>query len=357
MTTQKDWPASATDVSTEQTYRPQIDGLRAIAMIGVLFVHFWDDKPVIEYVRVTLFFVVSGFLITHILIAARESGKRLQIGNFYVRRALRLFPALWLALTVAWVFDADNIRDNFLWHVLPTSNIYFAFNEKFEPWVLAHIWSLNLLEQFYLFWPVVVLLLPRSGVLIVAVLVYAALVFVQANIVPLGITSWWGDLVLSGDPIYVGALTCVLMREAGPRRVLASLWMLPPAMIVILSPLLLWDGFGHSQSYRIVSAFAVALVVAGAYQGYPGPLGRLLESGAARFVSKISYGVYVYHLLLWYIVGQVFPDLFAKDATTFAVMSGVTVAVAILSWYAIEAPVNRLRRHFPTATAAADQAR
>jgi len=83
--------------------RPQIDGLRALAMIGVLYVHYWNKAPVTEYVRVTLFFVISGFLITHILMNAKARGGHILVRNFYIRRALRLFPALIVCFAAAWV--------------------------------------------------------------------------------------------------------------------------------------------------------------------------------------------------------------------------------------------------------------
>jgi len=104
--------------------RPQIDGLRALAMIGVLYVHFWNKAPVTEYVRVTLFFVISGFLITHILMNAKARGGHILVRNFYIRRALRLFPALIVCFAAAWALNADGFRDSAAWHFMPTSNIY-----------------------------------------------------------------------------------------------------------------------------------------------------------------------------------------------------------------------------------------
>src|SRR5689334_905120 len=84
----------------------QIDGLRAIAMLGVLYVHFWDDRPLTEHLRVSLFFVVSGFLITYIHDRARQKGGTINVLNFYVRRGLRLLPALLVFVIVALAFNA-----------------------------------------------------------------------------------------------------------------------------------------------------------------------------------------------------------------------------------------------------------
>ena len=95
-------------------------------MLGVLYVHYWGDTPITEHIRVTLFLVISGFLITHILMTAKSRGGALVARNFYLRRALRLFPALLITFAVAWGLDADDFRASAAWHLLPTSNLYFA---------------------------------------------------------------------------------------------------------------------------------------------------------------------------------------------------------------------------------------
>jgi peptidoglycan/LPS O-acetylase OafA/YrhL len=92
---------------------------------------------------------------------------------------------------------------------------------------------------------------------------------------------------------------------------------------------------------------ALCAIVVGAFHGYSGPVGALLESPPARFLSKISYGVYIYHLMVWWLVVQWFPELFHKNFTTFAVVSSLTIIVATASWYLIEEPVSRLKRLFP----------
>jgi peptidoglycan/LPS O-acetylase OafA/YrhL len=329
------------------TKRPQIDGLRALAMLGVLYVHFWNDMPVTENVRVTLFLVISGFLITHILMNAKARGGHIVVRNFYIRRALRLFPALMVCFAVAWAFNADGFRASAAWHFMPTSNIYFAINKQMHPWVMGHLWSLNVLEQFYLAWPLVVLFLSEKTLHVVVVLGLAALIFVHTNASHLGIDGWWRFMLLSSDPILMGALAYLLQRHKPVRQVMTSPFAIALSLIVLASPLVLWAGFGHSSSYRIFAQPAVAILVVGAFQGYRGPIEWLLQSPPAQFLAMISYGVYVYHLMVWYVVVQVYPPLFTKGPLIFAVLSAVTIAVATVSWYVMEEPIGRLKDAFP----------
>lgn len=327
--------------------RPQLDGLRALAMVGVLYVHYWNNEPITEHVRVTLFLVISGFLITHILMTAKARGGALVVRNFYLRRALRLFPALLITFAVAWSLDADDFRASAGWHLLPTSNLYFSVNQTTRPWVVGHLWSLNLLEQFYLIWPLVILFLSEKTLHVIVVLGIAALVFVRSNAAMLGVDGWWLFFVFSFDPILMGALAYLVQRHRPAREVLTGRFMIGLAMMVLVSPLLAWEGFGHSKSYHFYAQPALAVLVLGAYQGYIGPVGWLLQSPPARFLAQISYGVYVYHLLAWYAVVQVYPGMFVKGPLTFAVMTAITICLATVSWYAVEAPIGRLKRHFP----------
>lgn len=329
------------------TKRPQIDGLRALAMLGVLYVHFWNTMPVTEYLRVTLFFVISGFLITHILMNAKARGGHIVVRNFYIRRALRLFPALMVCFAVAWALNADGFRASAVWHFLPTSNIYFALTQEWHPWVVAHLWSLNVLEQFYLAWPLVILFLSEKILHVVVVGGLAVLVFVHANASHLAIGGWWLVLVFAFDPILTGALAYLLQRHPPVRQVMTSPFAVAVAAAVLASPLALWDGFGHSDSYRFFAQPAVAILVVGAFQGYRGPIGWLLQSPPAQFLAMISFGVYVYHMMVWYVMAQAFPVFYTKGPLTFAVLSGVTIAVATVSWYVMEAPIGRLKHAFP----------
>ena len=328
------------------TRRPQLDGLRTLAMIGVLYVHFWDGAPITEYVRVTLFLVISGFLITHVLMTAKARAGNIVIRNFYIRRVLRLYPALMICFAAAWIFDADGFRTSVFWHLFSATNIYFAIEKQFEPWVVAQLWSLNLLEQFYLLWPLVILFLSEKVLYVLVLIGLASLVFLHANADEIGVDGWWLSLLLSFDSILAGVLAYLLQRQKVVLDVITSRLSISLVLGILITPFLLWDGFGHSNSYRSFSQAALAILVVGAYKGYRGPIGWMLQSATAQFMAKISYGVYVYHLLLWYLVVQVYPALFTKGPQTFFVMTALTIVVATASWYMIEEPISKLKKNF-----------
>ncbi len=330
--------------------RVQIDGLRALAMIGVLYVHYWDKNPVTEHLRVSLFFVVSGFLITQILMSAKDRGGQIHIFNFYVRRMLRLFPALFVLVAVGVIFDIDGFRGLAIWPILQASNIYFAMTQNVTPWVTGHLWSLNVLEQFYLLWPIVILLLPIRRIYLLVLAIIGTMIFLRANANALGIDGWWTFFVVNADPIAAGALACLLMRVPAVASVMVSRLAVAVSALALAAPFFLWDGFGGSLSYRVMIQPALAVIICGAYVGYSGPIGWILGNKVAQFISKISYAVYIYHLMIWWLVAQWYPAIWTTGPMTFAILSSITLLAATLSWYVLEQPISLLKLHFPTAT-------
>lgn len=221
-----------------------------------------------------------------------------------------------------------------------------------KPWVAAHLWSLNLLEQFYLLWPLVVLFLNEKALHVVVVLGIAGLAFVRANAAAFGLDGWWMNFVFAFDPILMGALACLLYRLAPVREVLTAPLTVFLSMLFLVLPVLIvqvpgWQDFGHTISYRFFAQPALAVLVMGAFQGYKGPLGWLLQSPPARFLAQISYGVYVYHMLAWFMVGELYPAIYVKGPFTFVMMTTVTIGLATVSWYLMEARIGRLKSYFP----------
>jgi peptidoglycan/LPS O-acetylase OafA/YrhL len=345
----------APHIAVLSPYRPQLDGLRAIAMIGVLYVHFWDDNPLTEFLRVSLFFTVSGFLITHILYRARVRGPVGSPLNFYIRRALRLMPALAVLVLAGVAFDIDGFRERAWWHILPLSNLSFAYYGEVRPWVAGQLWSLSVLEQFYLFWPLILLFLPLPLIYLAAGIGWVLTVFLRVNAGPIGIPEWYVWPILAGDPILLGAVAYLLCQFRRFARTACTLPLQLGALAILLMPYVMWEGFGHSESYRLLVQPALALIVIGAFFGYRGPVRHLFDNPVARFLSRISYAVFVYHLLVVWAVYQVAPDLAATAPVAYALLLvGLTLLAATLSWYLIEAPIARLNVHFPTGGPAKD---
>ena len=151
-------------------YRPDIDGLRAIAVLSVLLYHVGFDRLSGGFVGVDIFFVISGFLITKLLMSEYERSGNIDFKSFYIRRSKRLLPALFFTLIVSTIVAAllftpqrlVTYGGSMIHSVLSFSNVYFFFQSGYfdvdsglKP--LLHTWSLGVEEQFYLIWPLLVL--------------------------------------------------------------------------------------------------------------------------------------------------------------------------------------------------------
>ena len=318
-----------------------------IAMLGVFYVHFWNKSPTIEFARVSLFFVVSGFLITLILLRSRHEDFSLKVArNFYIRRALRLMPPLILALGAAAAFDMGGIRESLWWHMFQLTNLHVFLTQDWSPWVTAHLWSLNQLEQFYLCWPLVILFLSRRQAIGVTVFMLVLPIALRSG--SLGGDGWRGILV-AFDPIAAGALLALTIQTGFMRSVLRIRWLAAAALAVILLPLLLGSDYGGSAVYRVSIIPALVVLVGQAWEGFGGLAGVALASRAAGLVSQISYGAYVYHLPLWWIMGyKVDPELFQPGPRTFLIMSAASLLLAAVSWLALERYIAAWKHRFPT---------
>jgi peptidoglycan/LPS O-acetylase OafA/YrhL len=194
--------------------KEQLDGLRALAILPVLYTHFWNDDTWLGSAGVFLFFVLSGYLITGILLRSRTNPSALQ--NFYLRRALRIAPIYYVTLGLAWRIHLPGIRQTFLWHFFYLSNVLFTLENSWSPWYTAHLWTLSVEEQFYLVWPFLILFLPFKAIkpvvwsTIIASIVYQLGAYWFFGVDALGA----GILVFSSlDKLGLGAL--LALEEGG----------------------------------------------------------------------------------------------------------------------------------------------
>ena len=144
---------------------PQLDGIRAVAIFAVLMEHFlpWNfithETVHLGRLGVVLFFVLSGFLISRILLDERDKHNSINasswslIGNFYIRRILRIFPIYYLTIILFAVFNHAPVKDHLIWHLIYFSNFSSPFIDHANYQSTRHLWSLCVEEQFYLFWP------------------------------------------------------------------------------------------------------------------------------------------------------------------------------------------------------------
>jgi peptidoglycan/LPS O-acetylase OafA/YrhL len=338
-----------TNPGVSERYIPEIDGLRAIAFLGVLISHYIYDPSWAGTLGVDLFFVISGFLITDILLAGRNEAdvdlhRKRRVINFYVRRALRLWPILYITIGMTLlVFGAA--RGSWFWHVLQISNVYFVHERGFEPWPFAHLWSLNVEEQYYLVWPLVVFFVPKNvvGPFLIAIVVAGTawlinvhdrqlLILLPDNVIPL---ASGGLLAVYGGR---GALQTVL-RTIGPFGLLAVALLLVPAVSAALQDAL--------YPLLVLSTTAgFAYVVNGARMQSLGFAGTILASRPLVAMGRITYGAYVVHLLVLWVCMRL-GIVHSYGLIRFFICTPLVIGVARLSWIYVERPVNRLKAYFP----------
>ncbi len=349
-------------VAAPRHYSPQLDGLRAVAVAAVAYSH-W--LPAWQFgvpfgAGVHLFFVLSGFLITRILLGIRDTARRgPAMARFYARRGLRLFPAFYLVLGLAWLAGVPLVRETWAWHAGYLSNLYIAANAQWQGHV-SHFWSLAVEEQFYLVWPWLVVWCPRpwlGPLLGLAVLAGPLSRFTAAS---LGLTEPFWALVPAGsaDSLALGALVAWASWRRGATPAGAGMpW---PDGRLAMAALLAWLALAALDgAVRSVTALAVwrqllqgvvfAWVVGRAVAGFGGVAGRVLAHPWTVYVGRISYGVYLVHA---------FAPLAVESALRAVALEGLiprhpgvralvaaaaTLALASAMWRVVEQPFQRLK--------------
>jgi len=349
-------------------YWQHLDGLRAVAVTGVMVHHFLPGQTGslnLGLIGVKLFFVLSGFLITGILLTGRkyvEDGwqtKSRTLRQFYWRRFLRIFPLFYVCLLVMWLLGVEDVREGLYWHLGYLSNFYFA-QLGWWPAGTSHLWSLAVEEQFYLLWPALILFLPRRWLLpaLLSVIAVGPLFRYLGVITTMEGTALYALPFGSLDSLGLGALIAYLDQRPSDRAWRATLTFL--ALGVALPSLVSVMAFDLGGRFRALEYalldFFMSLVfvwlILGAKSGYQNWFGGLLAWAPVVYIGRISYGIYVYHLFMPVILPDV-PAWFGLGSAEhlrgiyFIWYSGISVLVASLSWHLFEAPINRLKRFFP----------
>ena len=357
---------SDTLATSPSDYMMQLDALRAFAVGAVMFFHFYGKGAqrwmLLGDWGVQLFFVLSGFLITGILLRSRDladqqGGRKFQIRQFYIRRSLRIFPLFYLAIVAAALLDIPPVRQTLLWHLTYTSNFYFALRGDWNG-AISHLWSLAVEEQFYLVCPFLILYLPRKSLLfcIVAAIIIAPVYRICG--VLLGLNSLAQAVMMVGclDSLGMGALLAWFrhthpkgFQEAGRSRA-STAWGIGLFVALMLSLRLPVDQDLRKTVIAFTSSAFFAWLIGKAAVGIQGTTGKLLEAKPLRYLGKISYGLYVYHNFMPWVVGDILRWLHlpppSQPALQFCLYVGVTLVVASSSWFGFERPINNLKHRF-----------
>jgi peptidoglycan/LPS O-acetylase OafA/YrhL len=334
-------------------FRPDIEGLRGVAVVLVVLFHAGLVAIPGGFIGVDVFFVISGFLITGLLIREKERTDGIRLPAFYARRVRRLLPAAMVALAVTLLasfavlspLDLPDVAADGAAAALSVGNIRFAleagdyFASVETPSPFLHFWSLGVEEQFYLLWPALILVAtrrsrPRVGAAVALVLV--ALVSLAANVVMADVAVNWDfySLPTRAWQLGLGGLLALGADATAriPAPVRAALGWVGLAAIGV-SAFVLDGSLAYPGAFALGPTLgAAALIVAGLTVGGPGPL---LAVAPIRFLGRISYSLYLWH---WPILVLPAAADWALPAGAPIVLVGLAVAVAWASWRWIEEP-------------------
>lgn len=338
-------------------YLKQLDGLRFIAIFMVAIAHYvqWQVSNVIVVnvpfvYGVTLFFVLSGFLITRILLVHKDSALANTLKIFYERRALRIFPLYYIIILIVFIIGYRDQRELIPWLLSYTINIYYVVNLG----DFSHLWSLAVEEQFYLVWPLFVLLIPKRlflkvtfGLILMSLLykVIVLVLFGNWKEADIGFLSNFYSLGIGGVLGFMSLYSRVFYEKIGSNWVvgLFAIWSVCSVGYRIVFP---EDEFFKIVMMQLIWVLFFSSVIVRASLNTPGVFKVVLENPIVSYLGKISYGIYVIHLFvptLFYFVNPTSIFIQNKYMGFFGFFA-ITVFFATISWHIIEKPFLKLKK-------------
>lgn len=377
-------PSTASVRSTLNHFQ-QLDGIRFLAVGMVLFDHWMvgrvDGLP-LGALGVTIFFVLSGFLITRILLSSKDKlstqpngglGKYLK--TFYIRRTIRIFPIYYITLFVLYLIDEPPVRRTIGWLALYATNIYIAIHQTWMGTV-DHLWSLAVEEQVYLIFPLLLFFIPRRAVPITAILMIVGSVSLR-YVLYRSRLPWFIEYVSTPtclDSFGLGALMAYgwLYRREWLIKVFTSAAGVWISLLIFAASVYLnnWISLDSPRGYhnivsevweRLTASVFGFFLIGHALIGYKGLMKWLLEHPVSQYMGRISYGLYLFHNFVfnvfhtqpthftvraWRRLSDMMPFLTSSYFFQFSFYLALTIGLATVSWFLIEKPINNLKDRF-----------
>lgn len=335
---------------------PGLDGLRGVAVISVIVFHVFRFQP--GWMGVDLFFVLSGFLISSILIDTKNSPGYFK--NFYVKRVLRIFPLYYLTLILFFlpflIYHPDSVVRRALPYFTYIPNITFTIKNQWPVDALSplnHFWSLAIEEQFYLFFPFLIYFvrdkaLPLVCIALILLSIACRLWFYFELKNTIGCYLF---TLCRMDSLLIGTLATLYARKYNSIKLEYFLLIFMAFIGVAFINMNFTGSLSATIGYTINALFfAFILLFALSPNNY---LSRILSSSIMRFFGKYSYGLYMFHPICFGIINYAVFKYFKEPGIIHKLVPLLTLtatfALALLSFHFFEVPFLRLKKKFVTA--------
>lgn len=351
-------------VPDKKEYYARLDGLRCIAISLVLLEHFAGvigSKISAGFYGVDLFFVISGFLITQILVAQANLPFNQYYLKFSVRRILRIFPLYYFIITLLWLLNVEDVRSFTYSLYTYTTNYRLDFQKAQSP--IRHLWSLSVEEQFYLFWPFIIYIIAKNKTLLIVTLIiviaagYLQLLF---DIFPSISKFNYVGLFPRMSSLAIGALAAVIGRGGALKKFFTS------SLVEFLMSVILFMALVSSYKIKflifgITSSFLVTK--AAFYHFNFKNFDDFLNNRQVVIIGTISYGIYIYHVPVNYLFTKlIFDPIWTKINFSdwgrlqvlqyhswilkLPVCTLLSFGIASTSYRYFEKPINNLKEKF-----------
>lgn len=348
---------------------PALDGLRGVAVLIVMAYHLEYLLPGLSgivkggFLGVDVFFVLSGFLITSILLKEQSKAGQINLKNFYMRRVFRLIPAYWTFLIILYFFGNQLLQKVEASVIYSNNNFFFAF-AYLQNWRscsgiisgnLNHTWSLAIEEQFYILWSLILFFafkqgLARKQITLITVGLVAVIVIQRAARIVAGtdaqVLYYSTDTRI--DALLIGSVAAMIYTwKLIPLNNLLSRKFNIAAFSSLIVAITILMNFGHTDFdiyFGILSIFAisVAILILWLVTQEKNIVHKLFENRVLTWIGNVSYALYLWHYLSYQFAKKTF------DSRPVQVIAGIafTFAAAALSYYLIEKPFLRLKSRY-----------
>jgi peptidoglycan/LPS O-acetylase OafA/YrhL len=346
-------------------HRPTLDGVRGVGVLLILVHHTysnlipvrssWGDPFPGSFIGVDIFFGLSGFLITSLLLREERRNGSVKLRRFYARRALRLLPALYVLIAAYVAYAALTNERLTLIGVLATATYWQNFARGGQiPAGFTHLWSLAVEEQFYLVWPVFLMALMRArrwpavvpGALVALLVAMNVYRFVEWR-GPISVFTFYPRPYTHGDALIVGALAAwAWVNGIRPSRALVpAAWISVAFLGLCVARYGAADRFYYLGGFTLVGIATSVIILASLQTSWIG--GRLFELRPLCVLGRVSYGLYLWHYPIFLAVQRYTHDWTTPERLVLAFT--LTAAVTAASWNFVERPFLRWKDRFSVA--------